>query len=620
MDFGTSAGDIPLVRSVTVVNHLQEAVKILDVALNAPEQAGFSYKSECPQTLAPEGLCSVVVTWQPTAKGLAQGVLAVKHSGKGGLVQTELKGLFQPPPPEVAAKEVVDKVDLAPTSLDFGTSAGGIALVRSVVVSNNSSKDVDVWDVSMDVPQQSGFSYDSQCPESLKPGETCNIVVTWQPTSKGLAQGLLVVEHSGKAGMAQTELKGTYTPPTDVPAKEVAEGKVSATPDSLDFGSSPGGISAVRSVVLTNNSAKDLSIKNVVLDVPEQSGFTDKSECPDTLLPGKACNIFVTWMPTTKGTAQGVLVVQHSGMTGMTQVEIKGTLAPESGKTAAIYPDIVPERGLLVSDREKIEFGDNIKEESAITATLVNAGSSALTLKSIKLSGVKNDLDISDTGCAPETVLKPGEACPLTISWLPTHGGTILDSLQITHTGARGVLVIPVKGSADKSLDIDETGGAISTGGGSSGGGASTGTGTGTSTVSFQTTSGGAPIADSGSSLPAGKTMKQIFGRYKITSHSAQRAVINGPDGSQVVRDGENLIMEGVDCTVAIVPTGVILSSEGDKVMLPFDTSLKLLDAATLIVVPPTATTQPPATATTQASPPPAPAGPASLMPPNLPH
>jgi len=45
-------------------------------------------------------------------------------------------------------------------------------------------------------------------PEVLKPEEACTIVVTWQPTTKGLAQGVLMVQHSGKAGMAQAELKG----------------------------------------------------------------------------------------------------------------------------------------------------------------------------------------------------------------------------------------------------------------------------------------------------------------------------------------------------------------------------------------------------------------------------
>src|ERR1035437_7752237 len=211
MDFGTSAGGIPLVRSIVVSNHLQEPVKILGVSLNAPELAGFTYKSQCPEMLPPEAMCNVILTWQLTSKGLAQGVLAVQHSGRGGLVQTELKGIYQPLPPD-AAKEVSGSIEMMPASLDFGTSSGGIALKRSIVLSNHSAEDVEIWDTNLDVPDQSGFSYDSQCPETLKPEETCNVVVTWVPTSKGLAQGVLAVQHSGKSGMAQTEVKGVFQP------------------------------------------------------------------------------------------------------------------------------------------------------------------------------------------------------------------------------------------------------------------------------------------------------------------------------------------------------------------------------------------------------------------------
>jgi hypothetical protein len=549
----------------------------------------------------------VVVTWQPTAKGLAQGVLIVQHSGLSGMVQAGVKGIYQPPPADVVAKESGGKVDIAPESIDFGTSAGGIPIVRSVTVTNHLTEAIKIQGVTLSVPDQSGFTYKSQCPETLAPEGICSVIVTWQPTAKGLAQGVLAVQHSGRGGLVQSDLKGSFQPPPAEEAAKETEGKIQATPESLDFGSSPGGISAVRSIILTNNSGKDVDIKGVVLNVPEQSGFSDKSECPSTLAAGKACNIVVTWVPTAKGVAQGVLVVQHTGKSGMTQVDIKGSLQPELGKSAAIYPEIVPDRGLLVSDREKIEFGSNIKEESAITTTLVNAGNSALTLKSLSLSGVEDDVDLSDAGCAPETVLKPGEACPLTISWLPTHPGAILDSLQIMHTGARGVLVIPVGGSADASVGKDTeamASGSLVKGESANRGGA----------VGVPAADGGRVAIASGASqgsAQGARLMKMMFSDYTVTSHSTTRAVIDGPKGGLVVRDGEAVIIEGIQCMVSIVPAGVILSSEGDKVMLPFDRSLRLLNQATSAGAPASAPAAAPAPASASA-------GGAALLPPNL--
>jgi hypothetical protein len=578
MDFGTSSGGIALVRSLSISNHTLESIKIEDVTLSAPDQAGFSYKSQCPETLPPEGACNVIVTWLPTSKGLAQGVLAVQHSGKGSLVQTELRGIFQTT--EQASKSE-GKVEVSPESLDYGTSPGGIALVRSIIISNHTTDDVEIRDIKLNVPEKSGFSYESQCPKSLHPEESCNIIMTWLPTTKGLAQGVLVVQHSGKTGMGQVELKGILqsAETASQPGKDMA-GKIEVSPDSLDFGTSAGGIPLVRSLILTNRSSEKVDIKGIGLDMPEQSGFSYKSECPQTLQPDKSCNVVVTWLPTSKGVAQGILLVQHTAANGLTQVDIKGTLQPESGKSATVYPEVTPDQGLLVADKEAVDFGTGIKEESAITITLVNAGKSDLTIKGIRLSLKNNDMMVANSGCKEGVILKPVEACPLTISWFPSHGGAILDSLQILHTGTRGVLVIPVHGAAEGGT---ESGGT--TAGGSSSSSGSSIAGGGSVIMDMNAGSGkSSGTAEGGgreSSRSAGSGMKQALDGYTVTSHSSSRAVINGPAGGLVVRDGEDAVIAGIKCTVTIVPTGVVLSSGKDKVMLLFDRSLKLIDQAT---------------------------------------
>ena len=113
----------------------------------------------------------------------------------------------------MAAKDAEGKVEIAPENMDFGTSAGGIPRVQSVVVSNHTPEGIKIANVGLDAPEQAGFTYKSQCPETLKADESCNIIVTWLPTTKGLAQGVLVVQHSGKSGMVQAGLKGTFQPP-----------------------------------------------------------------------------------------------------------------------------------------------------------------------------------------------------------------------------------------------------------------------------------------------------------------------------------------------------------------------------------------------------------------------
>jgi hypothetical protein len=69
--------------------------------------------------------------------------------------------------------------------------------------------------------------------------------------------------------------------------------------------------------------------------------------------------------------------------------------------------------------------------------------------------------------------------------------------------------------------------------------------------------------------------MAEKLGEFTVTSHSATRAVINGPDGGFVVRDGEDSVILGAKWAVTIVPTGVILNSNKQEVVLTFDNSLR---------------------------------------------
>lgn len=69
---------------------------------------------------------------------------------------------------------------------------------------------------------------------------------------------------------------------------------------------------------------------------------------------------------------------------------------------------------------------------------------------------------------------------------------------------------------------------------------------------------------------------------YTVTSHAPTKAVISGPVGSLVVRDGEDVVISGVRWTVTIVSTGVMLSNDGDEILLVFDKSLRAMQPAAM--------------------------------------
>lgn len=429
----------------------------------------------------------------------------------------------------------------------------------------------------------------NQCAkEPLSPGAVCAITVSVSALKVGAWRVEMLVDHNGKTRLATAILSGSVDAGASGNTTAI-QTDIQATPATIDFGASKGGIPLVRSLTLRNVSSGKIDLKDLRMDAPSQTGFGMKTECPSSLDPGQACLVAITWTPLSKGKASGSLVIQHSGSGSLTQVDVSGDFTPEASKSATIYPESLPDKGLLVANMEKVDFGADVKGVSAITASLVNAGDSDLTLTGIKLSGSDSGLSIARSGCRSGTVLAPVEACPLTINWLPSREGDVIDDLQITHSGARGILIIPVRGSAQKAVSRETMAIRRSPSAASLPSGDSTevppSAGKEAALPSTQDVSDIINQKATGGTIPLpppfsyGNDQEMIsvtpsLDGYVVTSHSEDRAVLAGPVGSQVVKDGKPVVISGVVWNVKIVETGVELTSAHDQMLLIFDRSL----------------------------------------------
>jgi hypothetical protein len=167
-----------------------------------------------------------------------------------------------------------------------------------------------------------------------------------------------------------------------------------------------------------------------------------------------------------------------------------------------------------------------------------------------------------------KTVLEPVEACPLTLTWSPVREGAVLDDVQITHDGTRGVLVLPVRGNSTTIISQDTKAVRII----SSTDTASLEPG---QTVSASDREETVMVRDS-SVDPA-----SVLDGFVVTSHSAKRGIISGPGGSRIVYDGEEVVIGGFLWNVNIRPSGVEFRSGSDKVLLLFDRSLSSVNRVT---------------------------------------
>ncbi len=418
----------------------------------------------------------------------------------------------------------------------------------------------------------------NQCgQEPLAGGADCAIAVSVKGLQAGPWRVAMLMRHDGRSRLVSTVLSGSIESAGEGQDQLISD--LEAVPNELDYGNLAASRAQLKSVTLRNITSTPITVEDVYLKSDSSAGLSLENEC-DILSAGQACIVTVKWSPLQKGPASGVVVIKHNGPTGITTVDIKGEFKPETSEEADVFPDAVPGKGLMVSSLSEIDFGDGIDTISAITTSLVNSGDAPLKIADISLSGSENGLEIETSGCAAETVLEPLDACPLTLSWGPVRVGNLLDDVKIRHTGARGVLVLPVRGSAAEAVSKDSQSIVLN---------ASPGFSLESyvdalpepddrSAGSLEDGSEGKKDEEGDESskksqVPKINKIKTLDG-YSITSLAGDRAIITSPRGSRVIFDGEPMVIAGVRWIPHIKYSGVEFSSGADKVLMLFDRSL----------------------------------------------
>ena len=513
-------------------------------------------------------------------------------------------GAFNDPESRQSQNEILDLVPQRPT-IDAGqlTVGGGKEVIT--LFKNEGGDPITVSKVEL-IPS-SNISANinlNQCEvEPLEPGVECAISVSILANQPGDFEVGVLVNHTGRSRLTTASITGQIATDGQEKAPEGTE-EIEADTDQISFGTTSGRSALVRAVRLKNRSSVPVNINEIKLIASRTSGFTLEEDGCEQLTRGQSCIITVEWAPKIQGPSEGVIVVKHSGSSALLNIAVSGSYDPEDVTTASIFPDPIPGMGLVIADRESVDFGGDIDGAASITVSIINDGDVPVTLKSVDLAGSDNGLSIADMGCNTGSILLPSQACPLTLNWLPRRAGPITDDIQISHTGARGVLVLPVRGEATQAAESDRILVTSTTSGASDNRSSSRGglddiprlpideiddnpAAAGEKSIVSQEREESNVTPPEAGNLPerkptyelgfpsgylaSGKT-KSLDG-YKVTSHAADRAVISGPRGRLVVTDGQISMIAGARWIPRIVPEGVELIGESDIVLLFFDRS-----------------------------------------------
>jgi len=168
--FGTTGS----AESVTITN-TGAAVLLLNLSISGD----FAQTNNCGTTLAGSTQCTINVTFTPTNVGTRTGSLIIASNAATGAATVALTGTATGP-----------NVMLSATSLTFATQLHGTTSAPQVVnVGNSGGLPLIISTITV----SAGFTQTNTCSTPVAAGASCNISVSFAPTSSGVFSGSLTL-------------------------------------------------------------------------------------------------------------------------------------------------------------------------------------------------------------------------------------------------------------------------------------------------------------------------------------------------------------------------------------------------------------------------------------------
>ncbi len=458
--------------------------------------------------------------------------------------------------------------------VDGGDIASGQTAQIVVLLHNNTPTPITLNRIELAPSSNiSATLASNQCGQTpIKQGVECAVTLSVRGESTGKYRLGMLIYHNGKTQLSNVFVVGSVGAGKAGGTDGMPANELEAFPTALDFGDTSGRTPLVRSIALRNSSSNTVKITNIELAASPLTGFSVSAPDCKELGPSQACVATVTWAPLAEGSSQGVLVLHHDGPSGGLQIALKGEYKLSKTNKAELFPTPVPGEGLLVADRESVDFGSAVDGTASITVSLINNGEKDVTLNLVKLAGSDNGLTLSNDSCATGKILSPNQGCALTVNWAPRREGPVIDDIQILHDGARGVLILPVRGTATKTAS-----------------GSSPLLNTISSLPKLDKNALDENIINNGApkpaatgeivgdvDIPAGTGDASTLTGYHVTSMSGDRAILAGPRGRILVRDGVRQLIAGSYWKPIISREGIKLIGDKDAVLLFFDRTMTI--------------------------------------------
>jgi hypothetical protein len=351
----------------------------------------FAQTNDCPVspgTVPPAGLCTLTVSFTPTATGIRTGAVTITDNAAGSPHQLPLTGTGGVP-----------AVSLTPASLTFASQAiGTTSPAQTATLKNTGSGPLAISSITT----AGDFGQTNKCGSMVNAGASCTLSVTFKPTATGTRTGTITITDDAAGTPHTLSLTGTGFNGGPV---------VSLTPSSLTFAAQMvGTFSPAQSATLKNTGGTALKI----ISIGRSGDFYEGNNCPATLAAGSSCTVRVTFTPSSAGPRPGAVTIADNAPGSPHKLPLSGT----GSGTGSI---------VLMLSPASLSFGSVAvgATSASQTVTLTNNGTVAASFLE-PFGFATTGANWSDFHKNPHcgTSLAPGKSCTVSVFFKPLATGT----------------------------------------------------------------------------------------------------------------------------------------------------------------------------------------------------
>jgi hypothetical protein len=323
----------------------------------------------------------------------------------------------------------VPLASLSPSGLTFTAVSGTSSAAQTVQLTNAGNAALTITGVTIAGTGASSFADTSACGTSLPAGFSCNISVTFTPSSVAAFSATLSIADNAAASPQTISLIGTGTP--------VLAPVASVTPSSLTFTATSGVSSAAQTVTLSNTGNAALSITAITLGGTGASSFSQTNTCGTSLAAGSNCLISITFTPSSAAAFSATLSIADNASGSPQTVSLTGTGTAVPAPIVSITP-------------ASLTFIATTGNTSAVqTAQLTNSGNAPLTITGIGITGAGAGSFTQTNTCG--TSLAAGTNCLISLTFTPTSVASFAANLSVTDNAAGSPQSITLTGTGSAS-------------------------------------------------------------------------------------------------------------------------------------------------------------------------